>query len=76
MDFVYMYCQPILQLDDDAIRLSAAAFVSPITTESVWWTVLKLWDNLYTGIPNKLVLDEGSQFRATFVDICELHDVE
>ena len=61
---------------DEATRFFAAAFVSPITTESAWEIILRLWANVYTGIPNKLVFDKGSQFRDAFVEICELHDVE
>ena len=61
---------------DKATRFSAAAFVGPITTENVWETVLKLWANVYAGIPNKLVFAEWPQFRDAFAEICELHDVE
>ena len=61
---------------DEATRFSAVVFVSHITTERVWETILKLWANVYTGIPNKLVFDEGSQFRDAFVEIYDLHDVE
>ena len=61
---------------DEATRFPATAFVIPITAECEQETILKLCTNLYTGIPNKLVFDEGSQFRDALVEICELHDVE
>ena len=61
---------------DDATHFSAAQFVEPFTTESVREIILTLWVTVYTGFPNKLVFDDGSQFRNTFVEICEIHDVE
>ena len=61
---------------DDATHFSVAQFVEPLTTESVQETILTLWATVYTGLPNTLVFDDGSQFRDTFVEICEIHDVE
>ena len=31
---------------------------------------------VYTRLPNALISDDGSQFRDTFVEICEIHDVK
>ena len=76
IDFVYIEGQPVLHMVDEATRVPAAPFVSPITTESVLETILKLWANICTDIPSKLVFDEGSQFRDAFIEICDLHDVE
>ena len=56
---------------DETTRFSAAAFVSAKTTDSVWETILKLWANISTGIPNKLVFDEVYQFCDTFIEIFE-----
>ena len=69
MDFVYIDGQPVLYKVDEATRFPEDPFVSPMTTESVWETILKLWATVYTGIPNKLVFDEGSQFCDAIVEI-------
>ena len=61
---------------DSATHFSAAQFVEPPTTESVWETILTLWETVYTGLPNILVFDDGSKFRDTFVEICEINVVE
>ena len=31
---------------------------------------------VHTGLPNTYVIDDGSQFRDSFVDICDISDVE
>ena len=46
------------------------------TTESVWETILTLWETVFTRFPNTLALDDGLKLRDTFVEICEVHDVE
>ena len=42
----------------------------------MWKTILTLWATVYTGLPNALVFDDGSQFRHNFVEIYEIQDVE
>ena len=74
--FMYIEGAPVLNMIDDATHLSAARFVEPQTTESITETILTLWAAVYTGLPDTLVFDDGSQFRVTFVEICKIHDVE
>ena len=59
----------MLHMVGDALHFSIAQFVEPLTTESVWETILMLWATIYIGSPNKLVFYDGSQFRDTFVEI-------
>ena len=66
----------VLHMVDDTTYLSAAQFVDQLTIESFCETILTLWTTVYTGLPNTLVFDDGSQFRDTVVEICEIHDVE
>ena len=61
---------------DDASHFSAAQFVELLTTESVWETKLTIWATIYTFLPNTLVFGDGSQCRDTFVETCEIHDVD
>ena len=66
----------VLHMVDDATYFSAAQFIKPLTNESVWETIITLWDSVYIESPNTLVFDNFSQFRDTFVEICEIHHVE
>ena len=67
---------PVLQMFDDATRFSAAEFVEPLTTKSVWETILTFRANVYTGFLNTLVFDGSSQFRDFFLEICKILDVK
>ena len=73
---MYIEGAPILHKVDDAKYFSAARFIEPLTTESVWKTILTLWATIYSGLPSTLVFDDGSQFRDIFVEIYEIHDAE
>ena len=75
-DFMYIEGSPALHLIDDTTYFSAAQLLEPLTTESVWETILTLWATAHTGLPNTLVFDDGSQFRDIFLEICEINDVE
>ena len=35
-----------------------------------------LWATVYTGFPNTLVFDDGSQLKDTFVELCKINAVE
>ena len=61
---------------DDETHFSAAQFVERLTIEFFWETIFTLWASVYTGLPNALVFDDGSQFRDILVEICEIHDAE
>ena len=63
-------------MDDGATHFSAAQFFEPLTTESVREIIHVLWATVYTGLPNTLVFDNGSQLRDTFIEFCEIHVVE
>ena len=42
--FVYIEGEPVLHIVDDATHFSAVQFVELLTTESVWETILTLWE--------------------------------
>ena len=54
-------------MEDDATHFSTARFLEDHSS---------LWAAVCTGLPNIFVFDNSSHFRDTFVEICEIHDVE
>ena len=62
---MYIEKAPVLHMVDDATHFSAAQFVEQLTTESALETIPILWVTVYTGQPNILVFDNGSQFKDT-----------
>ena len=67
---MYIEGDPVLHIFNDVTNSSAAQFVEPLTIQSAWETILRLWKTVYIGLPNALVFDDRSQFRDTFVAIC------
>ena len=60
MDTVYLDRRPVLQIADEATRLSATRFLSKMTTEGVWDTIVMYWSSIYAGLLNTMVADEAS----------------
>ena len=61
---------------EDATQLNAAQNFDLLTVESVCETMPTLCASVYILLPIKLFFDDCSQFRDTFVEICEIHDLE
>ena len=76
IEFMYIEEATVLHMIVGTINFSADQFVEALIIESVWNTILTLWANVYTGFPDMLVFDGDSQLRDTFVDICEIYDVD
>ena len=54
---------------------NTAQLFDTLATESVLEIILTLWASIYTSLSNILVLDDGSQSRAGFVEICKIYYV-
>ena len=81
IDIMYIDGLPILHVIDEATRFSAARFLTKsegtkVSTLNIWQALIECWAAVYTGMPNVITTDSGSQFRDTFIDICALHDVK
>ena len=76
MDIVYLDGRPVLHLVYEATRFSATRFLPKMTTEGVWDAIVKCWSSIYTGLPNTMVVDEGSQFRKLFAELAPIHGVD
>lgn len=76
MDIMWFDGRPILHVVYPATRFSRARFLPKVSTESFWDDALMCWASVYTGIPNCLCVDEDSQFRNIFEEICSVHHVK
>ena len=75
LGIAYLYAHPILHLVGEAARFSAARFLANTTTHSVWDAIVMCWHSIYTGLPNTMMVDEGSQFRKVFAELGNIYDV-
>eukprot|EP00171_Calliarthron_tuberculosum_P004009 IDg4009t1 len=76
MDVMYIGMRPILHIVDEGTHFSAARFLNNISTETIWETFMECWATIYTGLPNRILVDQGSSFGAPFVRIAAAGNVE
>ena len=72
----YINGNPILHIVDEGNHFSAAQFLPAVSTDSVWQALLKCWGAIYTGLPNRALLDQGSHFRQLFIDLAKIHYIK
>ena len=49
------------------MKFSVAAFLSSVSTENIGASFVKFWARVYTRLPNKLMVDQGSALGKTEV---------
>ena len=73
---MYIEGAPVLHIVGEARHFFAALFFDPLTTPSIWETILMSWAIVYTELPFISLFDYVLQFRVTLVEIFEIHDVQ
>ena len=73
-DVMYLDGKPVLHIVDEATRFSAARFLPRMSTDAIWDSIVLCRPRVYTGLPDKIMVDEGSQFHKIFAELASLHD--
>lgn len=76
MYFIYINNSPILHVFDGSTHFSAARFLSKFSTKIIWETFLDCWSLIYTGLPNRILVDEGSSLSDQFISFGSLCNVD
>ena len=76
IDIMYLEGKAVLHIVDEGTRFSAARFVSDVSTMTIWKTVITCWATIYTGLPRKILVDQGSQFSDLFISLGAVSNVE
>lgn len=76
LDIVYIDGKPVLHIVDEVTHFSAAQFRSDVSTKTIWATILKFWAPIYTGLPNRMLVNQGSAFRPLFIIIGAVSNVQ
>lgn len=42
----------------------------------IWTTAIECWDYMYSGLPNTIVVDQGTNLCLYFIPMAELHGVD
>ena len=64
---------PVLHDKDEATHFSAARYPKNSSTEATWNTIILCCVNVYTDLPQTILVDRGSNFGKTFADIGALN---
>ena len=73
---MYLDGKPVLHLVDAETHFSAARFFPDVSTGTVWSAIVECWSSVYTGLPNKIRVDQGTAFGASFISLTKASDVD
>lgn len=62
MDVVYFEKMPVLHIVCTGTRYQAASFLTEMSTKHVWDTIRRIWIHCYLGPPDRISVDQGSNF--------------
>lgn len=66
IDIMYLDNKSVLHIVDEGAKLSAAQLLSEVFTRNIWKTFVSFWVNIYTVLPYKIVVDDGTTFGRMF----------
>ena len=75
LDVVTIDGKPVLHVVDEGTHFSAARFVPDVSTNTIWSTILDCWAMIYTGLPNRILVDQGTYFGDTFKTLGALANI-
>ena len=64
VDVMYLDSKPVLHVVDNATAFQAARFLRDMTAATVWETLQLCWLNVYTGPPDLIIHDAGTNLTA------------
>lgn len=64
---MYIDSNPIFHVVDNSTSFSVALFLSGTSTNTIWSVFLQFWSLIYTGLPNRIIVDQGPAFGDHFV---------
>lgn len=66
----------VLHVVDEETRFSAARFFEEENTNTIWKTVIECRVKIYIGLPNHILVDQGSSLGSFFVHMTFLRGVD
>lgn len=69
MNIMYLKNRPVLHLVGEGTDLSAAKFVPDLSRATFWTNILEFLATVYTSLPYKIVVDQGSAFGDLFASL-------
>ena len=75
IDIMYIDSDTVLHTVDEGTRFGAARFLSDASTKTIWKAIAEFWALIYTGLPDQMLVDQGSAFGDTFISIVAASNV-
>ncbi len=72
---MYIDVRLAFNIVEEATRFSSARFLTKVSTDSVWESIVLSWSSIYTGLPQTIMVDEGAQFRKIFAELAATLDI-
>lgn len=66
----------VIHVVDEGKRFSAARFLEDESLSTIWKTLIECWVTIYTGLPNRMLVDQGSNLGPSFVHMAHLQRVD
>ena len=66
----------ILHIIDEGTRFSSAVRLKNMETKTVWNALITSWTSIYTGLPNRIIVDQGSNFGDSFIRMASLDGIQ
>ena len=76
LDIMYIDGKPILHIVDDSTHFSAARYLPNVSTKTIWATIVECWASMYTGLPNAIRFDQGSQLGNFLISIGTISGIQ
>ena len=68
LDVIYIDGKPVLHIVDEVTHLSTAQLHPDVSTKTIRKTILQCWATTYTGLTNRMLVDQGSAFGPLFIN--------
>ena len=76
IDIMYLDGAPVLHIIDESTHFSVAKFLPRISTNAIWHTILNSWATIYTGLPHRILVNQGSSFGDGFAELCHIGGID
>jgi hypothetical protein len=77
MNLMYIDARPVLHVVDAGTRFTAASFLPSDDAQTVWNAFVRIWSSAYVGLPQKILVDQGSIFMSRlWTGMCEASRIE
>ena len=69
MYIIHLDGKPVINVIEEVTHLNAGKFIPNISVQSMCNKFFGSWCNVYIGMPNRILIDQGNEFGEVFIPI-------